>query len=310
MALTTRFGPMLSGKCTDINKLVYPILASPKLDGIRATVQPVSTDLTEVRLLSRKLKPIPNMNVQEIFKGLPIGLDGELIVGPPTALNVFRRSQSVFMRRKSIGHIDAAYYLFDIFSPDGFQTRLKKVEAIVNELAGKFPVVLVPHMLVENAKQLLALEEGILEQGFEGVMIRSLNGPYKQDSIENRSTENEGYLLKLKRFLDSECVILGSQELMRNKNSAVIDARGATDRSTHKENMVPAGMLGSWNVRDVKTGIEFDLGGGFEMPDRERFWRERDTMVGKVVKYKYFASGSKEKPRFPIWLGERHKDDM
>lgn len=30
---------------------------------------------------------------------------------------------------------------------------------------------------------------------------------------------------------------------------------------------------------------------------------------GRLVKFKFFPIGSKEAPRFPIFLGERHSDD-
>ena len=31
---------------------------------------------------------------------------------------------------------------------------------------------------------------------------------------------------------------------------------------------------------------------------------------GRLVKFKFFPLGSKEAPRFPIFLGERHPDDL
>ena len=71
---------------------VWPRLVSRKLDGIRATVQ-------GGRLRSRTLKDIPNVQVQEMFKGLPDGLDGELIYGPANAPDVFNKTTSIVMSR-------------------------------------------------------------------------------------------------------------------------------------------------------------------------------------------------------------------
>ena len=65
------FRPMLASHCKDMSNLRFPVLVSKKLDGVRASVQ-------GGRLMSRSLKPIPNENVQAMFKGLPEGLDGEL----------------------------------------------------------------------------------------------------------------------------------------------------------------------------------------------------------------------------------------
>ena len=49
--------PMLAALCEDVTKLRYPVIASPKLDGIRALV-------IDGQLVSRTLKPIPNRYVQ------------------------------------------------------------------------------------------------------------------------------------------------------------------------------------------------------------------------------------------------------
>ena len=49
-------------------------------------------------------------------------------------------------------------------------------------------VKLVLPIEIRNERELLAIEEKCLGDGFEGVMIRSVDGPYK----EGRSTEREG----------------------------------------------------------------------------------------------------------------------
>jgi len=60
--MTTFTQPMLASPA-NLEKLQYPLLVSPKLDGIRATV-------VNGCLLSRKLKPIPNeaTRMNYIFK--------------------------------------------------------------------------------------------------------------------------------------------------------------------------------------------------------------------------------------------------
>jgi DNA ligase 1 len=50
------FKPMLAVDCGDVNALRFPLFASPKLDGVRAVVM-------NGGLMSRSLKPIPNVNV-------------------------------------------------------------------------------------------------------------------------------------------------------------------------------------------------------------------------------------------------------
>src|SRR5690606_41939772 len=83
---------LLAGKA-DVAKLKFPVWASPKLDGIRAIVK-------DGRLLSRSLKLIPNEATQSLF-GRPSheGLDGELIVGSPTAPNVLHVTSGAIRAR-------------------------------------------------------------------------------------------------------------------------------------------------------------------------------------------------------------------
>ena len=115
-------------------------------------------------------------------------------------------------------------------------------------------------------------------------------------------------LLKLKRFTDSEAVILDVVEEMANMNEATVDERGYTKRSSHQDNKVGKGRMGALLVRDLTTGVEFQIGTGFDAADRAEFWEQ--DMRGKIVKYKSFSIGVKDKPRFPSFLGLRSEIDL
>ena len=66
--------PMLAGKCERLDALSFPVLATPKLDGIRCLK-------IDGRALTRSFKPVSNRSTREwIEANLPDGLDGELIV--------------------------------------------------------------------------------------------------------------------------------------------------------------------------------------------------------------------------------------
>lgn len=292
-----RFEPMLApSKTPDTSKLKYPMLASYKLDGIRATVQ-------NGVLLSRNMKPIANKNVQERFKDLPNGLDGELIVGDPFGEGVFQRTSSVVMSHDKPAE-DVTFHVFDIHVENTpFKARL--------ELVG-FPeslpkhTIKVEHWEVLNESELLIVENNALEAGYEGLMLRSPDGPYR----EGRSTAREGYLFKIKRFMDSEAEILDTFEEMENTNEAGVDELGHTERSSSKSGMVGKGTLGGFQVRDLKTRVAFRIGGGLTAEQRANLWAIRAELPGQIVKYKYFPVGVKDKPRFPVFLGFRDKADM
>lgn len=287
--------PMLAA-ATNGHFLKYPMLLSPKLDGIRCLI-------IDGVAVGRSLKPLPNKYVQKIF-GRPElnGLDGELVVGQPTAKEVFQATSSGVMSIE--GEPEVSFWVFDDFSESGgFQHRLSAARRRIKNQ--KFCEI-VPHNMVINADELSIWEEGYLELGYEGVMLRHPDGPYKH----GRSTAKEGWLLKIKRFEDSEALVIGFSELMHNANEAKRNQLGHLERSSHKANKVGKQMLGALTVKDLKTGIEFDIGTGFTEDQRKLLWAAGDSLLGKVVRYKSQPTGVKEKPRFPVFLGFRDAVDM
>lgn len=286
--------PMLASPAGELIRL--PALLSPKLDGIRCLV-------IDGVAVGRSLKPIPNKHVQQVF-GRPElnGLDGELIVGEPTAKEVFQVTSSGVMSIE--GEPAVRFWVFDDFSESGgFQRRLHTAHRRIKKQ--KFCED-VPHHEVLKADDLNEWEQDYLELGYEGVMLRHPDGPYKH----GRSTAKEGWLLKVKRFEDSEARIIGFSELMHNANEAKRNHLGHLERSSHKANKVGKQMLGALTVQDLKTKVEFDIGTGFTEDQRRLLWATGDNLIGKVVKYKSQPTGVKEKPRFPVFLGFRDKVDM
>ena len=85
---TLMFKPMLASDA-NLDSLRYPLIASPKLDGVRATVR-------DGVVYSRSNKPIPNKHVHSLFKNYEY-FDGELIVGDPTSPTVYRDTVSEVM---------------------------------------------------------------------------------------------------------------------------------------------------------------------------------------------------------------------
>jgi DNA ligase-1 len=295
------FKPMLASAIEDTSKLKFPVLASIKLDGIRATVQ-------GGKLLSRSLKLIPNRQVQQMFKNLPEGLDGELIYGDPAHPDCYRTTTSIVMSEDK----DASgimFHVFDIYNGDANRPFSSRLNGAMTAAHLNLFTVHVPHVMIEDEEDLLKFEAGCLEDGHEGVMVRSLDGPYKQ----GRSSVKQGHLLKLKRFLDAEAEITGYYEEMENQNEAKTNNLGRTERSSAKSGLVGKGGLGGFEVRGigrVYAGVAFQIGGGFTARMRDVLWQTRSELVGEIVKYKYFPTGSKERPRFPVFLGFRDKRDI
>lgn len=290
--------PMLAA-ATDGKDLLYPVLVSPKLDGIRCIVQ-------DGVALSRSLKPIPNRYVQNLIGRTSLnGLDGELIVGADRGPGVFARSSSGIMTIE--GEPDFRFHVFDDQATplsDPFKYRFESATKRCKNV--KHRLIPVPHIIIANERALLKHEAIYLAEGYEGIMIRSVNGPYKY----GRSTLKEGYLLKLKRFIDSEAVVIGMTQLMHNANEAETNELGYKERSSKKGGKVPLELMGALQVRDLKTKVEFEIGTGFDLDQRRLLWLHGKKVNGRIAKYKSQPVGVKDKPRFPVFLGWRDERDL
>lgn len=289
-------------KTPELDKLKFPYLASRKIDGVRALID-------KNTVLSRTLKPIPNAHVQDVL-GLPQlqGLDGELVVGDANAPDVFQKTMSGIM---SLGGTPNFMYLvFDCWDRPELPFRLRmeiaseRVTTVRDVSAGRIPVFFIPHVLVGAPDELVREEARYLEEGYEGAMIRSLHGKYK----EGRTTLKEDNLFKIKRFVDGEAVVIGVEEEYENTNMATISETGHSKRSSALGGMVAKGTLGALVVRDLVDGREFKLGSGFTREQRRTLWTEE--LRGRVVTYKHFPYGAKDAPRLPIFKGFRDKIDI
>lgn len=295
------FKPMLASPA-DFSILQYPLFASPKLDGIRASV-------VGGKLLSRTLKEIPNRHIFELLSQSRFdGLDGELIVGRPTDPDVYRNTTSAVMRRD--GCPEFTYHVFDLYDTIGtFSTRLTELRALVSEWRESrgfenLKIVVPEHVHINDEAALLEYEAAQIALGYEGLILRSGTGTYKH----GRSTAREQFMLKVKRFEDSEAEVVGVVEEMHNGNEATTNELGRTKRSSAKAGKTGKGTMGTLVCRDLKTGVEFEIGTGFTAADRAKYFNE--PPLGKLAKYKHFPIGAKDKPRQPVFLGWRDPGDL
>lgn len=291
--------PILAETLEDPTALNFPMLATPKLDGIRCLK-------VNGNAVSRKFIDIPNHYIRNwIVAHCPDGFDGEIMCPGKT----FNETQSAVMREE--GEPDFQYFVFDYVIDDlkrGYKDRCEDLRELMTTAKNMTKVVIVLPHVINNYETLRHYEIQAVANDYEGVMLRTPDSPYKC----GRSTLNEGYLLKFKRFEDSEAIVLGFVEKETNKNEKVKDNLGNSKRSSHKANKVPAGTLGKFLVRDIKSGQEFSIGTGQGLGDvlRKEIWDNQDKYIGKTITYQFQPSGMKELPRFPSFKGFRDERDM
>lgn len=297
--------PMLASKFDEdkiLNQL--PVIGQPKLDGIRILIR-------DGIAWTRSLKPLRSSWVQSWVgnnKSALEGLDCEIITGPATAKDCYRRTSSAVMSFDNNDALESKLHVFDIWdSADRFHDRygdLMSRSAYLPDFC-----TIVDNEWLWSVEDIRNYEFRLLSEGHEGVILRNPNSFYKF----GRGTPNEGQLIKVKQFADTEATVIGFHEQLHNANEATTNVFGNTERSGHKENLIPMGVLGALEaVGHFPDGTEYSvrIGTGFDAEDRRMMWAARDRLIGKLVKFKYFEGGIKEAPRFPVFLGIRDPDDM
>lgn len=267
-------------KIPKLEEIRLPKLVSDKMDGIRCL-------MVNGVAMSRNNKPIPNKWVQQSLGWLNLhGLDGELMLKEGD----FNDAQSAFMSQS--GQPNFYYAVFDSFLNLNrpFSNRLCQAQLIVTDLDSPL-VEYVKHTFVEDITYLDFLYEHAIADGYEGLILRDPDAPYKQ----GRSTFKQQWMMKLKPEEDAEGIIVGFEELMHN-----------TDTSTKKlENMVGGDTLGAFLIKWKDKTLHVGTGKGLTHERRKHFWVNREKYLGKTMTFAYQELSKYGVPRFPRFKGIR-----
>lgn len=276
------FNPLLAANF-DPAKVVFPIWATPKVDGVRAMIQ----DLGPV---TRTRKPIPNAHVRTQLTSLPLGLDGELEVA-----GGFNTTQSAVMSRS--GQPIFTYNVFDIYAEGGYNERYKTL----NALQWDFPdyVRLVPRMLIFTLQELRSYHEYWVDRGYEGLVLRAPEGRYKQ----GRATPKENIFTRYVTKDRGEAIMLSAKQEMENTNEAYKTETGAQKRSSHQDGLIPKDSMGTLWAKF--KGVQFGVGTGFTAIQRKEIWDNREDYAGRMFTFEYRGYGPNGAPRFPSFIGWR-----
>ncbi len=172
--------------------------------------------------------------------------------------------------------------------------------------ADRARVEVIPFVWVQNKEQAQALYEEYLSQGYEGLILRNPNGLHK----DGRCTQNEASYIRLKPTGDAEAVVVRIEEGETNLNEAKTNELGQTERSTHKENMHPSGMVGRlWCT--INGGPEFKVSPGCLTHNERKYYFENPCdILQKVIKFKFFNHGAKDAYRMARFHSFRIPTDI
>jgi DNA ligase-1 len=285
----------------ELQDLTYPLITSPKIDGIRVLQHP------RLGAVTRKMKAVPNLYTWETMKAAGIDfLDGEVTVGPPhttgDGTDVFNRTTCIMGRE---GKPSFQYHVFDTFAEPGlpYHKRFNRTYDFVRTRETRLPWLKVLELKVAvSPEDVLRLEGEYLDQGYEGIMLRHFDSPYKF----GRSTLKQQHLIKIKRVEDDDAEIIDILPRRKNMNELTRDEQGYAKRSSHKDNKVELPMVGRFIVRSSSFKETFGIGSGFDHVSAARWWEQKDSLKGQTITFKYQKCGTIDRPRHPIFLRFRH----
>jgi DNA ligase-1 len=308
----------------DAEKLVFPYIQQPKIDGVRGL------NFTGT-LTGRSLDPHANLYTTRFYSEPEfVGFDGEMAAEHQCHPRLCSLTTSAV--NTIAGSPYTLWWLFDYVTGEtkdmGYEDRYIALEervlqlqtSIRGEIRHKVQHLrIVPSVLVENADQMMEHHSRFVKMGYEGSILRKPDKVYKH----GRSTAREGGLLRIKEFADAEGRVLSLEEGQTNLNEATKDSRGYTERSTHAENMIPNGQVGAMLVATLedivvnngakvipKGFIQRVAAGCMTHDERAFYFNAPEAIVGDIIKFQHFPKGVKDALRFATFQTIRAKSDL
>ncbi|HEY8365682.1 MAG TPA: hypothetical protein VIL57_00915 [Bacteroidia bacterium] len=260
----------------------YPVYVSPKMDGFRCVYY-------KGQLWSRQGIPIANQNLISYFSSLQgikdYVLDGELYLHGTSFQNLSKvlRNETLPLPK------GLKFVLFDCIEVSSWEAqeckkpyvrRLSDLRVVVNTLADRKKIIDVAQDKVETSKDLVDLYKQYLKDGYEGAMVRDMDGYYKW----KRVTVKSGEVLKLKPKENLDVTV-----------ESIYDGEG-------KYAGMAGGFTFSFNGNSVRCGS------GLTDLDRKAMAESPNDFVGKMAEIEYMEETDEGKSlRHPVFV--RWRDD-
>lgn len=274
------------------------IAVQRKKDGNRANIK-VTKDSVEMSFRSGDLIPMNGLEhiadsalktFQRIYKYVnekygvtEYVLDGELF----TKAVSFNKANGIYKKAVKDAEglavcAETNFHLYDVMLQVGYETRYK----IIQNWKGAANIHVEEAIFITaSEKEINNYLEQFLEEGEEGLMIRTLGVPYEH--------KRSASLLKCKLFEDKEFVCVGFEEDVRGGFAATVVCK--MDVVTYDKD----GKL----VDVIKPGL------CFSREEAKEMWNNQSKYIGKKVTVEFFGRSEYKVPRFPKAKAFRTKND-
>ena len=274
------FKPMLVSDYKDNSSHIrFPCFIQPKLDGVRAIYH-------NGNFFSRGTKEINTVfNIQQELKLInqkgngilnDIYLDGELFSKELLFEQIVSLVKNVKLSEANIeSEIYLEYHIFDYYDPkfpdDTFEERHSKLKQILEYNKGF--VYLIKTDVVNNHEEINDNYNNYLSEGYEGLIVRNSEGPYKE-RVKSKDVQRVKPLLseefKIVSFKEGEglekgCIIW----ILETEEKKTFDARPKGTREKRKKQFIDG------------TG---------------------ERSIGKMATIKFQNYTENNKPRFPVFV--------
>jgi len=242
-----------------------------KLDGVRVLALCTKNTVTLFSRNGKQFENFPDIEAQlnrvkhriSLETKGPFVLDGE-IVGES-----FQALMKQAQRKDNVKTKDMNYYIFDVVPLADFERgfwnaqqhkRTLMLEINQAEIEAESNLRIMPGMNVdldtaEGHDVMRRFAEDAVAQGFEGIMIKSVDAPYE--------CKRSSFWMKWKPVMTIDLNIIGFEE--------------GTGRNL--------GRLGAIICEGVDNdrNIRVNVGSGLSDADRDEYWHSRDDLLGRVV---------------------------
>jgi len=267
------------------DKVNYPVDVQPKLDGVRCMA---FWEGDSVRLMSRGGKEWEcSEHIEKQLEGiLPKGwvLDGELYIHGATFQEITK-----LVKKLRTESVNIEYHVYDVPRTDRDNNgewdehRMEALADFRDSIDSRTEnITVVDTYQAKSEDEVYQLQSEFLEDGYEGAIVREMDGTYKFGYRSNK-------LLKVKNFMDEEYLITGFTTGVGRFDGCIV-----------------------W-ICETANGDDFKVVPQGTMEERQKTYynaRKDGEGIGELLKVKFFELTDDGIPRFPVGLGIRLTEDM
>ena len=275
--------PMLAHKFIERkHRLKYPIIAQRKYDGIRCMVKKLNDGTLSFRSRTGKNFGQVLSNHTELIKSLNnIMKPGDILDGELYNHDWSLQRIGSAVKALNPDTTNLTFVVFDFPSAPG--TFLARYSLIHLHYIFCLPIAIAEIYTITKEEEIHTLHDQFVKEGYEGIILRN-NAEYQYGARSND-------LQKYKKFIDKEFEIVGTYKEVQIING--------TQYECIEFNCV------------TKDGGLFNCRPKGSLALRQKWWKDRDSFIGKQLTVRYFAltddtqGKGKKVPQFPVGVAIR-----